>query len=104
MKKGDFIACGAVCLVAAVLAVWFTLAKSNGKTVVVKENNRIIAEYPVDVNREVRLKHNAFCIKNGEVFMCEADCKNQICVKTGEISKRGECIVCLPNRIILEIK
>lgn len=104
MKKGDFIACGVVCLIAAVLAVWFTLAESAGKTVVVKENNRIIAEYPVGADRKVELKHNTFYIEHGEVFMGEADCKNQICVKTGRISKRGECIVCLPNRIILEIK
>lgn len=104
MKKGDLIACGAVCVVAAVLAVVFMRLKSDGKTVVIKENNRVIAEYPIDKDEKVVLAHNALVIESGKVRMCEADCKNRVCVKTGSISKRGECIVCLPNRVIIEIK
>lgn len=104
MKKGDFIACGIICALAAALAVVFLLFKSNGRVVKVKVDNKIVAEYPLDTEREVNLGHNIFVIKDGEVFMSSADCKNQICVNTGKISKRGECIVCLPNRVVLEIK
>jgi hypothetical protein len=32
-----------------------------------------------------------------------SDCKNQVCVNTGKISKAGETIVCLPNYVIVEI-
>ena len=32
-----------------------------------------------------------------------ADCPDQICVHTAEISKDGGSIICLPNRIVLEI-
>ena len=42
-------------------------------------------------------------IKDGEVYMQEADCPNQICVHHAPISHKGETIVCLPNRIIIEI-
>lgn len=104
MKKGDFIACGIICVVAAALAVLFFMLSANGKTVVLKQNNEVIAEYPLNKDMEVTLEHNTFIIKSGEVYMSKADCKNNICVKTGKISKRGECIVCLPNRIILEIQ
>lgn len=104
LKKYDFIACGTVCLIAAALAVVFIFVKSGGKTVVVKQNNEVIAEYPLNKDTTVTLEHNTFVIESGEVFMSEADCKNHTCVKTGKISKRGECIVCLPNRVILEIR
>ena len=104
MKKQDFILIVAVCAVAAVLALLFSLVKSDGKTVVVKENNQIKAEYPLGVDRSVQLRNNTFVISAGSVYMSNANCKNQICVKTGKISKRGECIVCLPNKVILEIK
>ena len=104
MKKLDFIIIGAICAFAAVLAIVLFLFKQNGKTVAVKQDNKIIAEYSLDTDREVPLTHNTFVIENGEVFMSHADCKNQICVKTGRISKRGECIVCLPNRVILTIE
>lgn len=104
MKKGDFIACGIICTVAAVLAILFFALSANGKTVVLKQNNEAVAEYPLNKDTKVTLEHNTFIIESGEVYMSEADCKNNICVKTGKISKRGECIVCLPNRIILEIQ
>ena len=104
MKKSDIILCGAICAVAALLAVVLMIFKSDGKTVIVKENNEITAEYPLDVDRRVALGHNTFIIASGTVYMSDANCKNQICVKTGRISKRGECIVCLPNSVILEIK
>lgn len=43
-------------------------------------------------------------IKDGEANMQEADCPNQICVHHSPISHKGETIVCLPNRVIVEIK
>ena len=104
MKKYDYIVCGVVCFIAALLAVLFMFIKSDGETVVVKENNEIIAEYPLDVDRRVALGHNTFVIASGSVYMSDANCKNQTCVKMGKISKKGECIVCLPNTVIIEIK
>ena len=104
MKKGDIILCAIIVAVALVFAVVFFLVKSDGKTLLVKSDNKVIYEYPLDTDREITLEHNTAVIKDGSVFMLSADCKNQICVKSGKISKRGECIVCLPNRVILEIK
>ena len=42
-------------------------------------------------------------IRNGEAYMEEADCPNQICVHHAPIRYKGETIVCLPNRIIIEV-
>ncbi len=43
-------------------------------------------------------------IKDGEAYMLEADCPNQICVHHSPVSHKGENIVCLPNRVIIEIR
>ncbi|MBO4693493.1 MAG: NusG domain II-containing protein [Clostridia bacterium] len=104
MKKGDIILCSAICVFSALLALLFLTFKNNGKTLIVKVDNKPLYEYSLGTDREIELEHNTAVIKDGEVYMLEADCKNQICVRTGKISKRGECIVCLPNRVILEIK
>ncbi len=104
MKKGDFILLTVIISVAVTLAVIFLKIKSDGKTLVVKSNNKVIYEYPLDTDREIVLEHNTAVISDGKAYMLNADCKNQICVNSGKISKRGECIVCLPNRVILEIK
>ena len=42
-------------------------------------------------------------IDGTKVYMESADCPNQICVHHGAISHTGETIVCLPNRVVIEI-
>lgn len=44
------------------------------------------------------------CVKNGQVYMEEADCPGQDCVHMKPISEEGQVIACLPNKIVLEIK
>ena len=48
--------------------------------------------------------HAKFVIQNGEVFMENSNCKNQICVKHKKISRSGESIICLPNKVIIQTK
>ena len=35
--------------------------------------------------------------------MASSDCANQVCVNTGAIYLAGDSIVCLPNRVMVEI-
>ena len=42
-------------------------------------------------------------ISDGKADMESADCPNQICVHHGAISHTGETIVCLPNRVVIEV-
>ena len=46
---------------------------------------------------------NIVIIKDGSVWVSDADCPNQICVDHNPISKKGEQIVCLPHKVVLEI-
>ena len=48
-------------------------------------------------------KTNEVSIQNGEVSMKEADCPDQICVRQKAISKEGESIICLPNKVVVSI-
>ena len=43
-------------------------------------------------------------ISGGMVRMIDSACPDKLCVKTGWISRPGESIVCLPNRVVIEIK
>ena len=103
IKKNDIIICVAValfCVASAVLV--FTLRGTPAK-VVISENNEILYTVSLYENREIKLSHNTVVIENGHVYVKEADCKNQICVNTPKISKDKEQIVCLPNRVIVEV-
>ena len=43
-------------------------------------------------------------IKEGRVRAREAICPEQICIKRGWVSRSGDSIICLPNRIIIKIE
>ena len=47
--------------------------------------------------------HNKVIIGDGVVWMEEADCPDKLCVNQGRISKAGQTIICLPNRIMVTI-
>lgn len=42
-------------------------------------------------------------VAGGRVRMVDSACPDKLCVKTGWISSPGESIVCLPNRVVIEI-
>ena len=48
--------------------------------------------------------YNLLEMGDQRVRVIEADCPDQIDVKQGYISRVGEIIVCLPNKLIIEIK
>ena len=47
---------------------------------------------------------NHLIIKDCKADVTEADCPDQICVDQKAISKEGETIVCLPNKVVVEVK
>ncbi|MDK0863853.1 NusG domain II-containing protein [Clostridium perfringens] len=53
---------------------------------------------------EEGLRVNEICIKEREVYMNHSNCTDKVCMRQGKISKVGESIVCLPNRVFIEIK
>ena len=49
-------------------------------------------------------KNNTLLIKNNNIEMKSANCNDALCVKQGNISKVGQTIICLPHKLIIEIK
>ncbi len=48
--------------------------------------------------------HNKVVIADGEVWMEEADCPDKLCISQGKISRSGQTIICLPNKVMVTIK
>ena len=42
-------------------------------------------------------------VEKGAIRVCDADCPDKICEERGAISKAGQTIVCLPNRIVIKV-
>ena len=47
---------------------------------------------------------NTVRIQNGAVSVCDADCPDRLCIKSAPISQPGEIIVCLPHKLLIEIR
>lgn len=60
--------------------------------------------YSLEEDQVIHIGDTNVCvIKDGSVTMTEADCPDHLCMKQKRISKTGGTIVCLPNRVVLEI-
>lgn len=56
------------------------------------------------VNLNLPNGKNTLLIKNNSIQMYSANCNDALCVKQGNISKVGQTIICLPHKLIIEIK
>lgn len=108
ISKGDIIIIISLLALAALLFV-LSLATggSDGAQAVVSVNGRTEAVLPLDKDAEYIVSSeghvNVICVENGVVFMRSADCPDGYCIEQGAISKTGEMIVCLPNRVTVTI-
>ncbi len=56
------------------------------------------------VDIETELGHNTVEIKDFQVNMIDATCKDQYCVKEHSIKYNNESILCLPNQVLVKIE
>ena len=108
IKKADIILL--VLLLALGLFLTFAISgtSSAGQKVVVTLDGKEYGTYSLAVDKEILVQNgnniNKITIKNGQVQMAESSCKNQLCVKHHTISQTNQRIVCLPNRVMVEIE
>ena len=78
-------------------------ALSHGSDVIIEIDGKPAYTLPLYANRLLSVGgpygNTLIEINGGKVRVKEADCRNQICVKEGWISKG--VIVCLPNKLVI---
>ncbi len=93
-------------IVAAALLLYSVFRPGEtGDRVTVSVSGVRVAEFSLNEDGTYSLNggSNILEIKNGRARMTEADCPDRICVKEGWVSRMGECITCLPNKLIVEV-
>lgn len=111
MKKNDILLIGILLLIVAIWwgGSWWAGRGVVASQVLIWQDTVLVGTYQLNGNQNVILPidsnygHNKMIIENGSVRMLEADCPDQVCVHTAPISKPGQTIVCLPNRVVIEI-
>ena len=90
--------------IAAILSIILALTSRDGGYIKVEINGKEIARYSLDEDGEYPIgEGNVLAIEDGEAYMKYADCPDGTCVRTGRISKRGQTIICLPNKVAVTV-
>ena len=107
LKKADIVLIASILLCALALFAWRLLAAGTGNAVVVSVDGHVTARYLLHTHTTVTLDgvdgQNVLVIANGTARIEEADCPDKLCVHQKAISKNHETIVCLPNKVVVEI-
>ncbi len=108
LKKTDIILIVAVVILCFGFLAFFYFSKEEGSKVIItvdgKEYDTLSlkedTEYTIDLGDG---SYNTFKITDGYVDMIDASCPDQLCVNQSDIHNNHETIVCLPNRVVLEV-
>ena len=111
-KKNDLILIGVllvVALVAYFCISFFQGANTKNGVAVVTIDDAEYGRFPLVVDTEERIElpdgsYNLLVIQDGKADVTEASCPDGICVNHRAISKQGQSIVCLPNKVVVEIE
>jgi len=113
-KKGDIALVLFIGIIAIIPLLWTYLAdrgkQSENLTAVVIRDGKRVKE--IDLNKVQESQYIRFedgikttiLAEKGQIKFLEADCPDQICVKTGLLTKPADRAVCLPGKTIVLIK
>ena len=110
-KKADLLIPLTVCLAAILIYLIpiVSFGSVKGAEAAVTVDGELYGVYPLDKDIDILIPganggSNRLVIRNGEADIVEATCPDKICVHERKIRNRGETLVCLPNRVVVEIR
>ena len=108
MKKKDLLLIGAVVLAALLFWLVPRAAGIFGGTeqvgLLITVDGEEYGRYSLKKDQTIDIYGTNVCeVKDGKVRMKEADCPDKLCIHQGAAYRQGESIVCLPNKVVLEI-
>lgn len=102
--KNDILILFILIIVVIFITIITNICKTEGKYVKVSIDDEIYDVYDLQEDTKVSLPTgNTLVIKDGVAYVSESNCPDKICVNHGSISSEGETIICLPNKLVIEI-
>ncbi len=98
----DIAVVGAAVVLSFLIGLLPSFFYAQGNTFTVSDNGKV-SEYVLSENREIILEHCKVIVEDGTVRVEDSDCKDKVCENFGRISKAGESIICIPNRLSVKI-
>ncbi len=98
-----------ICFVVIIFIFYPVFFQKKGPAyVTVYQNGTVYCKYPLAEDRTISVTddngyYNLILINNNVVKMSDAECPDKLCIKQGAVSKNGESIICLPNKVVVQI-
>ncbi|MCI8303504.1 MAG: NusG domain II-containing protein [Lawsonibacter sp.] len=106
-----WVAIGLVLVVAAAAALLFQSRSAPSPVARITRDGAVVEEIPLDqvaapytITLEDSLGTNLVQVERGRIRIAEADCPDQVCVNQGWISDGTVPVICLPHRLVIEIR
>lgn len=108
-RRPDLILAAGITAIGFLILVVVLVSARPGKVVTVSVDGQCVAELKLDKNTEYTIEgydggSNLLVIQNGSAWIEEASCPDGLCRKMGKISRSGQSIICLPNRVVVAIE
>lgn len=104
IQKNDWILAGGIFLAAVLLFAGMLLLRRPGSEIEISIDGERLGVYSLDEEQIIDAgEGNRVEIANGQARMLWADCPDQFCARQMAISRVGETIVCLPNRVTVRV-
>lgn len=106
MKKKDIYIVGVILLLAAASWLAYHLMGPAGPRAMLRitVDGEELGRYDLEEEQDIPIGNTNLCrIRDGRVTMTEATCPDHLCIRQKAIDIRGGTIVCLPNKVVLDI-
>ena len=108
LKRADIILLASLAVCAVLIWGVTEIAAKSGDYVTVSTDGQI--RWTLSLEEDTRLvisrgekDYNVLVISQGQAWVSEASCPDLKCVHMKKISRDGECIICLPNALVIQV-
>ena len=109
--RNDVLFIAVLLLLVSLVGAAFFFLRGEGDTVTVSVDGKHYGTYPLhtDLTLSIRTgdggdQENVLVIRGGKACVESATCPDGICADHHPVSREGETIVCLPNRMIVTVR
>lgn len=105
--KNDIILVSVLLGIILLATLGILIFRKSGNSVKVTVDGKVFGEYSLQKDKTVEIKsekgYNLLVIKDGKAYVERASCPDGICSSHKPISYGGESIICLPNKVVVEV-
>ena len=108
LKVGDVVLIGVLCLAIPLSALIVRRMQQQGQTVSVWVDREKVYRLSLSEDREISLMgplgETRVCVADNRVWITQAPCPHKTCMRMGKVTRAGDMIVCIPNKIFIRVE